>query len=239
MFKSTAAFAVGVVALGACASTPGAKPADMSLAQHEQAAAAHEAEATPHAAAYDPNAKQAKATCSARGATQGPCWTSESNPTAEHQADAEQHRKMAADHRAGASSLRAAEATSCSGLAEADRDESPFDRTQDITAVAPATAMLPVGAKSQKSQTVGATVTFRAVPGMTAEWLQRIVDCHIARSNAMGNVMPEMPTCPLVPKGVSAKVTSSGSGFNVTIQSTDPAGAQEVTRRAQALKIGS
>jgi hypothetical protein len=122
---------------------------------------------------------------------------------------------------------------------EADRDTSPFDRRDDITGVTPATIMVPPGGKSQTSQVVGATVTFRAVSGLTAEWLQRIVDCHIARNNALGNNMPEMPSCPLVPKGVSAKVSSTGNGFAVTVQSTDSAAAQEVLRRAQALKSGS
>jgi hypothetical protein len=71
---------------------------------------------------------------------------------------------------------------------------------------------------------------------LTAEWLQRVVDCHIARNNALGNNMPEMAYCPLVPKGVTAKVASLGNGFAVTIESKDPASAQEVLRRAQALK---
>lgn len=233
--RSRTILAFGAFALGACASTPGARPDDMSTAQHEKAAAAHESESSPHAAVYQPAAQVTTDHCHAGR----PCWTSTRNPTAEHQADAEKHRKMAADHRGAADVLRKAEAQTCAGLADADRDTSPFDRREDITSVAPATMMLPAGAKSQTSHVVGATVTFRAVPGLTAEWLQRIVDCHIARNASLGNDMPEMASCPLVPKGVSAKVSSTGNGFAVTIQSTDSAGAQEVLRRAQALKSGS
>jgi hypothetical protein len=210
----------------------------MSLTEHQQAAA-HENEAAPHLASYDPNAKETKQSCTGRAYTQGACWTSVTNPTDAHKADADKHRKMAADHRAAAESLRQAEAQACSGLAESDRDTSPFDHREDITTVTPATMMVPRGAKSQTSQVVGATVGFRAVPGLTAEWLQRIVDCHIARNNSLGNSMPEMSYCPLVPKGVSAKVSSTGNGFDVTIQSNDPTSAQEVLRRAQALKSGS
>jgi hypothetical protein len=79
----------------------------------------------------------------------------------------------------------------------------------------------------------------RGKHGVRARRAQRIVDCHIARNNSLGNNMPEMAYCPLVPKGVSAKVSSTGNGFAVTIQSNDPASAQEVLRRAQALKSGS
>ena len=65
--------------------------------------------------------------------------------------------------------------------------------------------------------------------------LQRLVDCHIARASAMGHQMPEMEYCPLMLKGVSAKVTSEGGGFAVNVRATDDATIQEVVRRAQAL----
>src|SRR5690349_21106778 len=110
--------------LAGCASTPGAQPQDMSKAQHEQAAAQHERTADPHAAQYNPAASVVTEKC---GDPRRPCWTSISNPTDAHKADAEKHRKMAADHRAAAQALRDAESTSCSGIAESDRDVSPFD----------------------------------------------------------------------------------------------------------------
>lgn len=230
-------FALGLVTSSACASTPGAKPADMSAAGHEQAGAAHEAQAASHAAAYDPAADEVQKHCPP-GAGR-PCWTSIANPTAAHEQEAERHRKMAADHRAAARALRTAEAQSCGGLSDDDRDISPFDHREDISGVSAATELVPPSGKSQHSQLVGATVTFRAVPGLTAEWLQRIVDCHIARNAALGNELPEMPYCPLVPKGVSARVSSTGNGFAVTIQSSDSRTAEEILRRAQSLRTGS
>ena len=217
-------------ALVACASTPGAQPADMSAVQHEQAAAAHEAQATPHAEQYQPGAQQGKTTCDGKH----PCWTSVSNPTQGHLDDANKHRKMAADHRAAAQALRSAEAQACAGISDDDRDMSPFYHREDITSVQP--AVVQKTGKERGEQVVGAVVVFRAVPGLTAEWLQRIVECHIARNNALGNDMPEMPYCPLVPKGITAKVSSTGDGFAVTIESQDPNTAKEVLRRAQALK---
>ncbi len=228
-----AAFALGSAALVACASTPGAKPQDMSAAGHEQAASAHEAEAAPHAAQYNPNADQSTTHCDGKH----PCWTSISNPTAEHLSDEKKHQKMAADHRAAAQTLRSAEAQACGGLSDDDRDMSPFSHREDIMSVEPATEH--VTGKQARDMGTGVVVTFRAVPGLTAEWLQRIVDCHVARNNALGNDVPEMPYCPLVPKGISAKVSSAGNGFAVTIESPDTKTAQEVLRRAQALKQGS
>jgi hypothetical protein len=223
---------VVLLGLAGCASTPGAQPQDMSKAQHEQAAAQHEQAAGPHAASYDPNAKETKERCA-----RGGCWTLETNPTAEHKAEAEKHRKMAADHRAAAQALRDAEARSCSGISDTDRDLSPFEHREEITGVTPSSAAGPksVTPKQQTPKLQGAVVTFRAVPGMTAEWLQRVVDCHVARNASMGFDMPEMSFCPLAVKGARAKVASTGNGFAVTVESDDPAAAQEILRRAQAL----
>jgi hypothetical protein len=217
-----------------CASTPGAHPQDMSKAQHEQAAASHEQEAQPHAQAYNPAASVEKQKC---GDPRRPCWTWLANPTEEHKADADKHRKMAADHRAAAQALGDAEGSACAGVPDVDRDMSPFDHREDISGVAPYKVPTPgaAGVKQQATKLQGAVVTFRAVPGMTAEWLQRVVDCHVARNAAMGFNMPEMAICPLAVKGAKGKVASTGNGFAVTVESDDSSSAQEILRRSQAL----
>ena len=81
-----------------------------------------------------------------------------------------------------------------------------------------------------------AVVVFRAVPGMTAEWLQRLVDCHVARNAALGHDVPEMSSCPLVPKGAHATVTATSGGFAVAIRGDDEATSREILRRAEALR---
>ena len=227
-----------VFALSACGpkKTPGSDPNDMSQAQHAQAAAEQKAIAEGHAEQFDPSASVAEVACGATNphGARRVCWTSTTNPTAEHVAVAAQHEKMAADHRAASQALVAAEERACAGIDEADRAMSPFDHTEDIASVTPITEPHTAG-KTITQVTKGATITFRAVPGMTAEWLQRAVDCHIARNASLGNVVPEMPNCPLVPAGVQARVTSTGSGFAVEIRSDDPAAAADVLARAQRL----
>jgi hypothetical protein len=47
--------------------------------------------------------------------------------------------------------------------------------------------------------------------------------------------MPEMSYCPLVLKNVSAKVSSTGSGFAVDVTSDDQDTVKEIIRRANAL----
>lgn len=229
---------LAVFALSACGpkKTPGANPHDMSEAQHEQAAAQEDALAESHAAQFDPNAEFKDVSCGGTNphGARRICWTSSTNPSAEHLAMAAEHQRMAADHRAASQALVAAEATACAGIAEADRDTSPFDHAEDIASVTPLTESHTAG-KATTQVVVGAVVEFRAVPGMTAEWLQRAVDCHIARNASLGHVVPEMPNCPLVPNGASAKVASTGTGFSVSIRSDDPVAAADILARAQRL----
>lgn len=203
----------------------------MSVQGHEAAANEQEQLARTHSAEFDPTASSGSLRCGAHGA----CWTPDRNPTAEHLAIAEQHRKMAADHRAASQALRDAEARACVGISEADRNMSPFEHRADVESVTP--LEVTVGPpKVQYKRRAGAVVTLRATPGMSAPWLQRLVDCHLARNAALGHVVPEMPSCPLVPKDVAASVTATRSGFAVTITSDDDATVEEIIRRAESLR---
>lgn len=229
--------AIGATAAACSTTTPGARPHDMSAAEHERHAQAHQQSADTHAAKHDPEARVEAEHCSpgtGRTGADAICWTSVRNPTAEHLRMAEQHRKHAADHRAASAALRDAEARACSGIDLDDRDISPFEHREDIVGVEPLTERSGK-APAVRAHDAGATVTFRAVPGMTAEWLQRVVDCHLARNSALGHSVPNMPDCPLVPKGAQATVRSTGNGFAVAIRADDPDAAREILARAQRL----
>jgi hypothetical protein len=217
-----------------CAADPGTKPHDMSQAQHEAMAKQEDQAAIEHAEQHDPAATAESSNCSGKGG----CWTSASNPTARHAEDAKRHQVLAHKHRAAAAALTDAEARACAGLSEQDRDMSPFYHREDIASVAPLFEEFKSG-KGVTKKEVGATIVFRAVPGVTAEWLQRVVDCHIARAAAVGHDMPEMSYCPLVPKNVKANVASTGDGFAVNVSGDDASTIAEIRKRAEALKSGS
>ena len=220
-----------VLVIGAgCASSQGTRPHDMSTAQHEAAAQQEQAASEQHGAQYDPSATAENRICG-RGSV---CWTSVSNPTDQHKSDASQHRELAEKHRAAAQALRDAEASSCSGIDQPDRDESPFYHREDITSVSKVERPVQRG-NTRAGELAGGRAVFRAVQGLTAEWLQRVVNCHIARAASVGNSMPEMPYCPLTFKGVKATVSSTGDGFAVEVTSEDATTAAEIWKRMQAL----
>ena len=223
---------IALFAVSACASTPGARPLDMSASSHDAEARAHEGEAAAHAARFDSSAGEPRTRCLPNrvAGADVPCWTREENPTKEHLEHEADHKKMAADHRAAAQALRDAEARACGGIAEDDRDTSPLQRSADIVSVEPLTGAItgkrPVGSPE------GAAVTIRAVPGLTLEYMQRLVACHAARNASMGFAMPEMTSCPLAVRGVTATVRSVEGGFRVEIRG-EP--ADEILKRARAL----
>jgi hypothetical protein len=189
----------------------------MSVAHHQQAAERDDEEAaaaTTGCGTDDPRSDR-------------PCWSQ----TVEHAAE---HRRFAAEHRAAARALVDAEERACVGIDEANRDTSPFAHRADIVSAAPLMDTISQGDAAPIERVIGATVVFRAVPGLTAEWLQREIDCHLARSSAVGHDMPEMPDCPLVP-ALTAHVRSTGDGFAVDIRGADDAGAHEILQRAERL----
>ena len=227
-----------VLASSSCGGA-GTAPHDMSVAQHDRSAESDERAAALHARDYQPSASQTVPQCQRGGASVPSrlgtvCWSRMANPTEQHRREAREYRERAAQHRAASQALRDAEARACNGIAPDDRDMSPFMHVEDITSVGPLVEKSAAG-RAIIERTVGARIVFRAVPGLTAEWLQRVVTCHIARSAALGHVAPSMPDCPLVPKGVQARVVSTGAGFAVEIRSNDEKVAAEILARARRL----
>jgi hypothetical protein len=179
-------------------------------------------------------------------------WQSEENPTDQHRQDAERHKQLAEKHRAASKALVEAEQRFCSGIPEADRDLSPFYHREDITAVqgvaAPPSGYGYFGGAANRVVEIqqiekevlgpgglqGARITFRAVQGMTPEWLQRVVDCHLARNAVIGDD-PSMSFCPLAVPHATANVVSTGRGFAVDVTSDNEKSVAEIIKRVRAL----
>jgi len=164
------------------------------------------------------------------------CWTAfraPGGPAGRDRDEAREHLRLAQAHRAASQALRDAEARACAGLPERDRAISPFWHRADIAATTP--LYEPTTAPDTPGRPQGAIVTLRPIPGMTLAYLQRVVDCQIARADALGHRVPEAAFCPLVPKDVMATVKPDADGFSIVITSKDPDSAREIMKRAEAL----
>jgi hypothetical protein len=215
---------------------PGTGTEEQGAAQHRAAAQLESARLERHREVYDPHARQDIKRCDPGAAAPYPsapiCWVETINPTAVHLKEVEDHRMRAVHHRKAARELQEAERLACANVAADDRDVSPFSHRGDILGVNPLQEK-----HGKKNELVGATVVFRAVPRLTAEELQRIVDCHVARNAAIGHDVAavEMSHCPLVERGATAQVRAVQGGFAVDVRASDGDVAKAIWRRAQSL----
>lgn len=215
-------FLFAAFAVGACAS--GRLPEGGSVAEHEAAATENAELADAHE-----RAAQDAPPCADIPDIYEICWTRSDTEEA-HRDMAQRHRRLAAAHAEEAEALKAAEAKACVGVAQEDRDISPFLRAADITGV----EMLDPSTAEDETTIPVVRVTFGNVSGLDVANLQRLIDCHLARNAALGHDVPEMDYCPLVPSGVKATVATGGQQLTVTI-AADEATVGEVRGRAQKL----
>ena len=107
----------------------------------------------------------------------------------------------------------------CAGLPDAAIDRGVVDLRSNVAGAAP----LRDGEGRKTLPTlVGAAVQVHAAPGMTAQWLGRMLQCDTARHAGAA----------LVPAGARAEVTPTPTGFSVSMRSSDPELAREIGRRA-------
>lgn len=236
------AFALPLFLFAGCASS-GTEPHAMTSSEHEAAAKREEALAREHEKLRDPAETAlpigiSSSYVSCPGYSAIACygaWTSVRSPSERHLSDARWHIEQASQHRAASQALRAAEGSACQNVPEGERDISPFYHREDIVSARPFAEGMGLGGQ----RTVGAEVVFAALPAMTAEWLQRVVDCHLARNAVIADVQKTMTYCPLAVPHVKATVRSLGSSFAVDITSSDETSVKEIVTRANALTGGA
>lgn len=142
------------------------------------------------------------------------------------------------DRRSESARLREAEARACDGLSETESSTSPLLLPGAVAAAAPLypRTFTNYGLFPDR-KLMGADVVLHATRGMTVEWLQRLVDCQIARDLAGDADKAAMRDCPLAVPGISASVRPVRAGFVVEISALAPGtgAAEEVWRRASKL----
>lgn len=225
MISWTKAVVIASTVTGAACATPGTRPYDMSAAQHEQRAALAEAEAAEHSARYDPARRTSRVVCARFG-----CSSQETNPTAVYREHADRLHAEAAEHRKAAEALHDAEANVCAATG-GDQDLTPMFRRDEVERIEPIYRY--TGGRSRGVE--GAILVLARTTDVTADALQKKLDCHLARNAAVGFDAPDMGYCPLASRGVRAVVREGGGRLRIEITANDGRTAEEVLRRAQLL----
>ncbi len=140
--------------------------------------------------------------------------------------DTNQQAKTAADH------ASYVENTRCAGVEES-READAIISGQSVSAVRPLYVAMDPSKSDVAEQLHGATVLVPAQPGMTAEWLNRVLECHSAQATLGQSQAPNDPFyLPDAVVDITVKPAKDGFAINVSTERTHD--AQRVLDRANA-----
>ncbi len=134
------------------------------------------------------------------------------------------------DHLSAARRLHAIEQSACVDVPASARDEGPLVR-RDVAGVR---TLQDRPNEKTMLQPAGVAVYLRATPGMTEEWLGRILECHLAHHGVVGERMTDHAS-PLFVEDTRIALSSTGDGFRIAITSRNVSTAREIIERAQTL----
>ena len=132
----------------------------------------------------------------------------------------------------GASSPSAHERSACEGVPE---DESRAGLFKYQSAVERVDPLFADSNGKVPPNIAGARIYLHAVPGLTPEWLGRVLECHLSHPVPC----PSNEACPLEVGPMRLDVRSTGNGYVVNAQAKGPESAAEVLRRARKLRDGA
>ncbi len=118
-------------------------------------------------------------------------------------------------------SSRAPIDSACTGLSDAERLAALETIKSNISGADQ--ILVSPGAKAPKMRPSGATLYVRATPGVTAEWLERVVVCDAQQQGTV------------VRSGERVSVSAERGGFAIQVSSDNLETAQQIWTRAEAL----
>jgi hypothetical protein len=119
----------------------------------------------------------------------------------------------------------------CAGIPEAEARAGLAGMQPAIDSVEPLTVRIAMG-RGFSTREEGATAYIRATPGVTQQWVGRVLQCHRSQ---YGAGTPGSEADPLTLADVDASVAATETGFAVQIRSKDSGVAKEIVRRAAPL----
>ena len=134
-------------------------------------------------------------------------------------AAAKQDRQIAAN-------LVATELHSCHGIPEQEREHSPFAHKRAIAQIT---------AHREGNAIRGVRIMFKPIAGLTAQYLERAIQCQQARYATLGQPIGYMPEDPTLVPGAHVTVTQYGTNIEVLVETPDSDAGALALQRAQDL----
>jgi hypothetical protein len=122
------------------------------------------------------------------------------------------------------------ERAACAEISDADRDGGPFARRDRVVRVEP---LLQTVSPKAPAPPAGVAVYLRATPGMTEQWVGRLVQCHVAHRAALGST--DGGNDPLAIEDARVAVSSTPTELRVAITSSNVERARRILRAGSTL----
>jgi hypothetical protein len=120
------------------------------------------------------------------------------------------------------------ERAACAEVPDADRDAGPFAQRDRIVRVEPLRQTV---SPKAPAPVAGVAVYVRAAPGMTEQWLGRVIECHVAH----GTTLASSASDPLLVPDARIAVTPTPTEFRIAITSDDGDEARRILIAGSAL----
>lgn len=124
--------------------------------------------------------------------------------------------------------LQRAELSACADVPDAERDHGPFAHRDRIVKVEQVNRVVSPKAPAPPA---GVAVYLRAAPGVTEQWLGRVVECNAAHRA----VVASDDRSPLSVDDTRIAITPTVDGFRIAITSESPEVARDLVQRGQSL----
>ncbi len=198
---------------------------EQGAAEHAQAAAVVEQQVDTYVCA-DGGMPSQTTSGGERLTIWSPCWSQEREHSEAHRARAEALRAEAQRHRATARTLIDVERTFCAQLPPDELTHTPFAHRDDVALAV---------AYREGERVLGAKITFKPVPGLTANWMRMALGCHRARLATLGYPATYMSYDPTMLLHVSVGVADLEGQVIVTVRADDDVDGAVAWSRAAAL----
>jgi hypothetical protein len=215
---------------------PGGYAAHMAAAEahSERAAQYRQTTAPPDTTSVNPQTYQCGDTVMSDQLTSGgqrvvqsiPCWDAAEELAEHRRFFAERESRLARAERRTAAHMVETELAACRGLSPRELEHSPFAHRREIAEVIP----------HRVTGTLrGVRIVWKPVPGLTADWMRRAIDCHRAQFERLGEPPIYFPEDPTLVARSTVTVEERDGHVEVEIEAADDMTAQVALARARDL----
>jgi len=155
-----------------------------------------------------------------------PCWDAGEEQAAHQRYLADREQQLARVERRSATLMVEAELAACHGLSARELEHSPFAHRREIAEVIPyrVTGTLR-----------GVRIIWKPVPGLTADWMRRAIECHRARFERLGEPPIYFPEDPTLVARSTVTVEQRGNHLEVQVDTADDIAGHVALERARDL----